>query len=202
MATEITTMLSVADKEALGVALNEATLVDVEFDEGIRAARVRMDAFSIGVDESAETARVVLVLESVSQLIASLREGRWDDPAAAVTRFQLSELSSIVRSFGGLPVYGWDFFDVGEQELSRWGDRLSLSWQSGGSATNAHSLALFQDGQTRHLDLCIWFRSVRIEDRSGREIPMATFTEGGRRWWEAFRQNDPRTRNSGMFPLE
>jgi hypothetical protein len=43
--------------------------------------------------------------------VASLRQGRWDDDQALVERFFLRDLSSVVGTFGGLPIYGWGFID-------------------------------------------------------------------------------------------
>ena len=195
-------MLTSAQKDGLGVALNEATLLHVEISEPTRTARIRFAALSIGVNESTASASVTLVLHPVGRVVASLREGRWDDPGAAVTPFALTQLPTVLKSFGGLPVYGWEFFDTAGKELALWGARLSLDWQSEGRGGNTHSLALFQDGHTRHLDLCFYFDELEIENDAGQHVPLDVFVAGGQRWWEAFRDGDPRTRDSGMFPLQ
>ena len=59
--------------------------------------------------------------------MASLREGRWDDQTVRAVPLTLDVLSSSVRSFGALPIYGWDFVDPPEEQWAHWQDRLSFN---------------------------------------------------------------------------
>src|SRR5690606_38158918 len=137
--------------------------------------------------------RIQLVFRSVGRLAVSLRGGRWDDRMAPVLPITIDNLLSTVQSFGGLPIYGWDFIDTAEQEMAQWGDRLSLDWRSPGSVGLRHSLALFQDGRDRHLDLCVWFDTLEVRRPDGTSLPLEEVAAGGKRWWDAFFANDPRT---------
>jgi len=139
--------------------------------------------------------------------VVSLRGGRWDDTKAPLIPVAPNELLDTVRSFGGLPVYGWEFLDVHEREMAQWGDRLSLDWRSPSGAHPpgcglSHSLLLFQDGGDRHLDLCVWFDEIEARKPDGMPMPLAELAAGGRRWWDALNTRDPRTADTGIFPLQ
>jgi hypothetical protein len=63
-------------------------------------------------------------------------------------------------------------------------------------------LRCFQDGVTRHLDLCLWFDELEIRRPSGEQVPLDEFAAAGKRWWDAFHAHDPRTQGLGMAPLK
>ena len=193
--------LSSEDRAALGVALEEATLLGVEVDRGTRRAAITFAVLSLPMHgPQPEDRRVQFVFESIGRVAASLRLGHWDDDKAAVQPFLLEELLPTVQSFGGLPIYGWEFFDVADRTFPPLAHRLSLDVLLGFDG-EAHSLFLFQGAPDRHLDLWFWFERFTIRDPVGRVIPLADFTAGGRRWWDAFHQHDPRTQGHGIFPL-
>ena len=196
-------MLSNDLKSALGVALNEASLLGLEFDPDRRLAGATFSVLSLPSSDGPMPAdpRVQVLLSDVCRVAASLRGGRWDDAAAPVLPLSVSDLLAVVQSFGGLPVYGWEFFDTGEKELAQWGDRLSLDWKVDESVHCPHSLALFQDGMTRHLDVCLWFEEIEVRAPTGALIPLEDFAAAGKRWWDAFHSHDPRTQGLGLAPL-
>ncbi len=151
-----------------------------------------------------EDRRVQILFRPVGRVVASLRNGRWDDEGAEVVSFAPSELLSVVQSFGGQPIYGWEFFDISEKELARWSNRLSLDWSSGLDGLS-RNMALFQScgaGPARHLDLCVWFDELEVRRPDGEVVPLAEFAGGGRRWWDGMYAVDGRTRGHGIFPLE
>lgn len=197
-------MLSEDLKQALGVALNEATLLGLEVDAERRLAGATFAVLSLPADGGPmpKDARVQLLFSNVTRVAASLRGGRWNDLAAPVQPFALEDLLSVVQSFGGLPVYGWEFFDVADQALQRWGDRLSLDWQSSEAITPQHDIGLFQDAGERCLDVCLWFDELEIRLPTGAPMTLDDFASAGKRWWDAFYQNDPRTQGLGMAPLK
>ena len=197
-------MLSNDLKSALGVALNEASLLGLEFDAQSRLARAMFAVLSLPSGDGSMPAdpRVEILLSNVCRVAASLRGGRWNDVTAPVLPMTVADLPGVVRSFGGLPVYGWEFFDTGEKALAQWGDRLSLDWRTDSRGRCPHSLALFQDGMTRHLDVCLWFEQIEVRTATGEPIPLDDFAAGGKRWWDAFHSRDPRTQGLGMMPLD
>ena len=116
----------------------------------------------------------------------------------------MAGLSQVVRSFGGCPVYGRNFFDRTDDDFEKWSSRLSLDlvWPPGGQE---HSIQLFQEGietnalvldpnnAGRNLDLRLWFDAVEAFTPSGDRVPLGEVAAGGRRWWTAMREGDPRT---------
>jgi hypothetical protein len=187
----------------LGVALNEATLVDVAVDPSTWTGYVTLAVLTLQEEGlSPEDNRVLLVLQPVGRIAASLRHGLWNDPSAPVEQFTIDQLSEIVRSFGQLPIYGWEFFDVPESgPFSQWSDRLSLDVRRGTDACS-HTLDLFQDDAGRRiLDLRLWFERLEVRDPRGAVIPLDRFAADGRRWWDALHRGNSRTAGSGIIPL-
>ncbi len=189
-----------ATRSGLGVALNEADLVGLAFDLATRTAVVTLLVPTLAAAEPQRAREVQLLLHPVARVAASLRGGAWNDRSAPVVPQRLQDLPATVRSFGGQPIYGFEFVDVHERELAQWGDRLSLDWRGGGR-DGEHSLFLFQEGVSRHLDLCLWFDDLEILDGRGMRVRVEDFLAGGRDWWRAFRAGDQRAQGHGLVPL-
>ncbi|WP_145831006.1 hypothetical protein [Actinoplanes teichomyceticus] len=190
--------LSEERRRGIGVALNEADWVGITVEPAGHRVTVAFDVLT----SPAREARTELVLDGVGRVAASLRHGRWDDPAAPVQPFGLGELPGVVRGFGGCPIYGWEFIDPPERDWLEWRDRLSLD-VAFRPAPGRHVLELFQEGDTeppRHLDLRVWFDALRVT-RGGAELPVQEFIDGGRRWWNALWAGDPRTGGTGIAPV-
>ncbi len=193
-------MLTSEEKEGIGVVLNEATLLGAEVDTASCVAAATFALFTLPEsDPMPEDRRLQFRFESVDRVAASLRRGRWNDVTASIESFGIDELPKIVESFGGLPVYGWDFIDQ-DADIAQWVDRCSFDWRCQNEHA-VHSIRLFQEGPDRHLDLAIWFGDLRLLDADQNEVPLADVIAGGRRWWDAFHAKDPRTQGFGMFPL-
>jgi hypothetical protein len=189
-----------ADRTGLGVALNEATLLGVEVNEGSRRAAATFAVLTLPpLGPMPKDPRVRFIFEPVGRVIASLRLGRWNDSEAPVESFPLDRLLLVVQSFCS-SIYGWEFFDCEQQNLSALVDRLSLDRRLGPDGC-AHSISLFQERPDRHLDLWVWFDRLTIRDPSGRTIELEEFIAGGRRWWDAFNKGDERVSGCGIFPL-
>ena len=138
----------------------------------------------------------------VGRVAASLRKGTWDDFGAEVVPVTIDKLLEVVLSFGGLAIYGWEFFDVHERQLAYWGDRFSLDWRSGENGMS-HSIRVFQeDGFNRYLDLLVWFDDFEIRRPDGIVVALQDFVAGGKRWWDGLNSGDPRTDGVGIIPLK
>ena len=187
----------------LGVALNEADLLGVEVDPNRRIASATFNVLTLPLEgPPPQDRRVQMVFKPVGRVAASLRNGCWNDEAAQLLPFALTELLEVVQSFGGQPIYGWEFFDIHEQQLAKWGHRLSLDWRSGSDGTS-RSITLFQSsgrGPVRHLDLCVWFDAIEVRSPNGTVIPLEEFAANGRRWWDAMHAGDKRTEGHGIVP--
>jgi len=187
-------------KLGIGVALNEATLLGAEVSRERRMAAITLAVLSLPSDggPAPEDSRVSLVLAPVGRVVASLRHSRWDDDSAPPVPFSLAELLATVQSFGGLPVYGWEFIDIAEG-FERWSGRLSLDERLG-EGGDTHSITLFQEGNDRHLDLRIWFDRLQVFRPDHTEIQLEEFMAGGKRWWDGLYSGDSRTGQAGIFP--
>ncbi|MHB1987410.1 MAG: hypothetical protein ACYCSF_05430 [Acidimicrobiales bacterium] len=191
-------------RAGLDIALNEADFCDIRINERGGEVRLLMVVLTLPRDGPApEDTRTVLSCTGVSRIVASLREGRWDDATAEVVPLRLAELPSTVRSFGSQPVYGWEFIDAPASRRPVWRDRASLDF-SVGRGRGEHSIDLFQasigEGH-RHLDLRIEFDDLAVTDADDRTVPLEDFAAGGRRWWAALEAGDARTEGHGISPL-
>ena len=188
------------DTEGLNTALNEATLLGLEVDPSRRLAGGTFAVLSL--PESGELLtdrRVQMLFINVGRVAATLTDP--DQPG--VVPIALEQLLDAVQSFGGRPIYGWDFVDIKNNPLQGSGAGKSLDIELvDGSKT--HSISLFQeDGQKggRRLDVCIWFEGLALLTPDGNEVDPDEFIAGGRRWWDAFHQHDPRTQGHGLFSM-
>lgn len=196
-------MIAPADRDALNIALNEATWIGVTTDALKHKVAVLMDVLSLPVDgPMAAESPIIITLHGVCRIAVSLRDGRWDDTAAQALPLALDDLDGAVRSFGGCPVYGWEFIDPSDDSWSHWRDRTSLDvLVDAGPA--AHVLELFQENALgdRHLDLRVWFESISFRTPTDEAISPAEFGIAGRRWWDGLYAGDPRTKGRGIAPL-
>lgn len=190
-------MLDEAMRSGLGVAINEANWVGFALDPATRTAQVTLLVPRLPANALAE---VQLLLHGVTRLAVSLRGGNWNDPAAPVEPLRLSDLPAAVASFGGQPIYGWDFFAAPDVDQEAWLARPSLDWRAAASAVG-HPLRLFQEGVGRHLDLCVWFDSLDVLDGRGLRVPVAKFIADGLAWWRGFREGTARAEALGLHNL-
>jgi hypothetical protein len=191
--------LSGEQAEGLGIAFNEATLLGVEVDTP--SARAAITLRLLTLPESgppADDTRVSVLLSGVSRVLASQRNGRWDDASAAVVPFRIESLLEVVHGFGHLPIYGGQFIDQPPADRQQWADRLSCEWR--GPGRGHHSITLSQDGPDRHLDLWIEFATMALRSPDGNPLAIDDVIAGGRRWWDGLHAGDARTHGHGIFP--
>ena len=194
-------MITEEQRNGLDIALNEAVLLGFEVDADRRLAAATFEVLTLPEPGPApDDRRVQFVFHPVGRVAASLRNGRWDDSEASIVPFSINDLLTVVQSFKGLPIYGWEFIDTHNKELEKWGDRLSLDWTSGSDGVS-HSITVFQDSEDRILDLCVWFDDLVIRNPARSTIPLDTFIAAGKRWWDALYAGDERTRGRGITPL-
>ena len=188
--------------EDLGLALDESSLIGFEFLGDRRLVAITLEVLTLPPEGPAPAdRRRQLVFEPIGRVAASLRDGVWNDRSAKVHELTLDDLEQVVSSFGGLPIYGAaDLIDSADKQLTELADRLSLDWENG-SDGRGHSISLFQEGPDRHLDLWVWFDTLRIFDPTFTEVSLNEFVDGGRRWWSGLYAGDPRTNGYGIVPL-
>lgn len=174
-----------------------------EYDSDLNAVGVTLSVLTLPDDQAPEPAdpRRQIILTGVGRVVAVLSTRHADPLQDPAEPFAIAELLTVVQSFGGQPVYGWDFLNGEDHGFRSWSHHLSLDFTPPhGSLENR--LFLFQEGSTddRALDLWVWFSDLLICDSTGNSIPLADFISGGKRWWDALYARDPRTNGHGMVP--
>jgi hypothetical protein len=196
-------ILNPEETRGIGLALNESRLLGLELHPNRRVANATFSVLRLPPEGSPpEDRRVQLVFQPVGHLAASLRLGYWDDQDAPISKLTPDQLLSVVQSFGGSPIYGWQFVDVDDKVFNLWKDSLSLDYLSQPGGLDHHIL-LFQESSSpiRHLDIWIWFDELKVFDPSWNEILLAEFIAAGKRWWDAFYSEDLRTVGEGIHPF-
>ncbi len=143
-------------RHRMGLALNEATLLGVEFDKeknlvACSFALVTMDKDGNVPDDN----RLLFIFKPVGRFVASLRNGHWDDKNAEVEKFEPESILEIIQSFKGLSIYGWDFVNCGDEDFDTWKDRLSFDYSKGENVGLSNTIDLFQEGGNRHIDCLV-----------------------------------------------
>ena len=189
--------------EGINLAIDEAQLLDLEIDLLLKSARTTLQVFCISENGQVPIDRKVAVhLKSISRISASLRHYDKNDKYLKTEKFDINDFEKIVKSFGGASVYGSNFIRPGNESLPSWAENVSLELSLGDDEGD-YMIDLFQWDNSRKLDFRIWFNELKITKASNeQEISINEFIAGGKRWWEAFNKNDPRTQGFGMFPLK
>jgi hypothetical protein len=187
------------ETEGLGVALNEASWIfaTVDLSSGIVDLGLNVLTLPRALPGEAASSRI-LRLSGVSRIAASLRNARWDDREALAEPIETTELTQTIEEFGCLPIFGWEFFDLGEERTDSW--RARKSFDQAGAGVGRHTVDLFQDNGDRILDFRAWFERLDVFDASGQPIPLRDFIDGGVRWWDGLYASDPETEGAGIYP--
>ena len=194
-------MVNSIDVEGFNIALNEARLLNVEFDPIIRRAIISLNVLSLPVDKfPSENSLVQIDLHSVNHFIGIYKIGRWDDPKAEIKKFDNENLSEIVQSFGGLPIYGSDFLQLKQDEKNK--DFGDISFEYCFNEENNYKLWLFQASDDRYLEFHIWFNQMAIRNSEVGILLIEQFIAGGKRFWEGINKNDFRVQGYGIYPLK
>lgn len=180
----------------LNVALNEATVLSVDYDVVRHRAAIGLELLSLRESSPAEVKRQVeLRLTEVSRVVVSLSENGTN------RQIRLQDISDIVASFRGQPIYGWEFIDSANSTVSGSLKQPMLDYRTGvGVAT--HVLHLFQDDQSRRLDILISFDQLQFVAIDGQDISITEIIAAGKRWWDGVFAADPKTRGHGIEPLD
>lgn len=187
------------NSSGLGIALNESEVLEFEVTPETKVATGKFRVLTLPEKGAPPDDPLIQILFiPVGRVAASLRDGRWDDPEAEVVPFTIDELTSVVRSFEGRAIDGWEFFDRPDDDFERRSKRLSLDWAQGDGG-RSHTFTMALDSAHSILELRIWFDHLRVFDRDFNEISVDTFVAGGKRWWDAFFKGDERTRGRGLY---
>ena len=188
-------------RHRIGLALNEANLLGVEFDK--EKNLVACSFALVALDKNGnvpEDNRLLIIFKPVGQFVASLRNGHWDDKNAEVEKFEPESILEIIKSFQGLSIYGWDFINCGDKDFDTWKDRLSFDYSTGENIGLTNTIDLFQEGGNRHIDLRIWFDDFEILTPKYEPVDLEEFLENGKHGWDAVYANNDKMCNFGIIP--
>ncbi len=197
--------LSSEERDGLDLMLNEAILLDAEFDRSRRLLGLTFYVEMIPErgERASDDLYLQLLLHGVSRLAISFREGAsWLDEEARVEPLELSELSSALgRIKYPDAVYGRRFFDLPESaDFTPWRDRASIEFGAdgpdGAGAPAPHRLSVWSDelqvGRDRQqrwfFDLHAAFEGVSARDRLGAPVEVDAAIAASRRYWDAVEQ--------------
>jgi hypothetical protein len=193
--------LTQEQKEGLGLAFCEANLLALELDTARRTVGATLAVLSLppSGEPMPQDRRLSIVLAPVGRVAVRLTEGRRGDPNVRLLPVEPEDLLAVVQSFGGLPTYASECIDVDDPQKSDDWRTTSMDWRSGQDGTS-HFVEWFQDGPDRVLVVRVWFDRITIRGPDRAELSVDEVIAGGRRWWAAFRDRDPRTQGYGLFP--
>jgi hypothetical protein len=191
--------MTVTSEELAGldVLLNEAVVLDAEFDASRRLLGLTMYLEMLPEDGE----RVIddlyaqLLMSPVGQLAVSFRRGEhWEDAGAQVEALDVTELGAALRSIRNHDaIFGWRFFDVpAEEGFDSWSGQLSIDLRTSDSSGRRHTLTVWSEelvdgretGRRALLDLRVWFDDLVLRDRKGHVVPLPEAIAAGRRYWE------------------
>lgn len=185
------------DKDGLNTALTEAICLGMQVNKADARIRIPLEVLTAADGTPRSDKRVDLVLLGVGRVAASMRFHWWTtlEPEETVLPLSVESLDEAVHAFGGGCLHGWEFIDPPESSWSKWEKLLSFDTDLGTENT-AHVLELTQQegSNNRELDVRIWFTDLVIEEQpGGQQIPVQEFVNGGKKWWRAHHNSDPRT---------
>jgi hypothetical protein len=190
-------------KKGLGLALNEAVIHGIEFHREKRIVSCTFGVVMMSKDGSIpDENRHLFVFSSIGRLVASLRNGSWNDKNATVEHFEPDKLLEVFNTIGHQTIYGWDFINCGDDRFNSWKDRLSFDYKIEDGIGCANTIDLFQEyGGTKHLDVRLWFDDFEIYTPSYVKVSLKSFIENGKRGWDAIYAGDERMLKYGIVPM-
>lgn len=188
-------------RHRIGLALNEATLLGVEYNKEKNLVACSFALIAMDKDGNVpEDNRLLFIFKPVGRFAASLQNGHWDNKNAEVEKFEPENILEIIQSFKGRSIYGWDFINCGDKDFDTWKDRLSFDYTTGDNIGLTNTIDLFQEGFNRYIDLRIWFDDFEIFTPTYEPVDLEEFLENGKRGWAAVYANNDKMSNFGIIP--
>jgi hypothetical protein len=193
---------SIIQINGINTALNESRLLGIEYESTKKIIAATFSLVMMDIEGNVpEDTRVSIRFNRIHKVLASLRDGHWDDTSAKIIPFEISQLLEVSQSFGGLEIYGWDFMNS-ETDDARWKSRGVSLELIDESVNGTNTISLFQSASNRTLDIKIWFDELIIIDPKGQQIELQTFIDNGERGWDAINSNNPKMKKYCIYPVK
>lgn len=188
-------------RHKIGLALNEATILGVEFDEEKKLVSVSFAVVAIDKNGNVpDDNRLLFIFKPVGRFTASYRNGHWDDKNATIEKFEPKDILEIIQRFQGQAIYGWDFVNCGDKNFDTWKDRLSFDYSTGDNIGLTNTIDLFQEDGDKHIDFRIWFDNFEILTSKYEKVELQDFIDSGIRGWDAVYENNEKMGEFGIIP--
>jgi hypothetical protein len=171
-------------KDGLNLALNEAIIIGLDFDEERQTVYVTFCPIAIQQDGTIPSDnRFLFAFRNVGRLASSLTL----EPDTTAIKFKSNELGAKVSEFKNESIYGWEFIDNPEEIVfKQWKDNVSFDTVINDSCINQHTIDLFQEDKysKKSIDIRIWFENIEIFDSDSKLLDVQTFIDNGKRGWD------------------
>jgi len=175
-------------KDGLNFALNEATLLGLDFDEKQRNVYVTFSPIAIQTDGTVPADnRVLFAFKNVGRIASSLTLKKDTD----AIKFEARELAEKINEYKNEQLYGWEFIDNGANLFKDWESNKSFDLILNESFEDQHTIDLFQEDKysTKSIDIRLWFDTIEIFDSNLNPVTFQTFIDNGKRGWEKINQS-------------
>jgi len=177
--TDITTDI----KDGLNLALNEASIIGLDFDEGQQTVYVTFYPIAIQQDGTIPNDnRFLFAFKNVGRLASSLTL----DKDTTAIKFDPDQLADKMSEYKNEQLYGWEFIDNGDVIFKDWKDNKSFDLIINSDFDKQHTIDLFQEDKysKKTIDVRIWFDSIEIFDSNLKPFDIQTFIDNGKRGWD------------------
>lgn len=169
-------------KDGLNYALNEASIIGLDFNAGQQTVYVTFYPIAIQQDGTIPNDnRFLFAFRNVGRLASSLTI----DKDTKAIKFDPDQLADKMSEYKNEQIYGWEFIDNGDAIFKSWKDNKSFDLVITTEFDKQHTIDLFQEDKLSRetIDLRIWFDRLDIFDSNLKPFDIQTFIENGRRGW-------------------
>ena len=175
-------------KDGLDFALNEASVLGLDFDEKNRTVYITFYPIAIQADGKIPIDnRFLFAFRNVARLASSLI---LDNDTIAI-KFEPSQLADKISEYKNEQLYGWEFFDNGDKIFKDWQDNKSFDLIINNNFIAQHTIDIFQEDKfsKKTIDVRIWFDNIDIFDSNLKPYDIQTFIDNGKRGWAKLDQS-------------
>lgn len=171
-------------RDGINYALNEATIIGVDFTESHKTISVTFYPIAIQNNGTIPADnRFLFSFRNVARIACSLT----NEPDTDAIKFDPNELGEKMSEFKNESIYGWEFIDNDENLVfQQWKDNVSFDTILNTQYGKQHTIDLFQEDKysKKTIDIRVWFESIEIFDSNLELYDTQTFIDNGKRGWE------------------